>query len=392
MEVKKYVIEQINVSDDEYTITSIEVKNSQLVNEGDILFSYESSKTNFEVNAELNGYIYLNDSFKVDDLVVVGDIIAFSSLDKLDDNFEFKNIFNHSSKAKKSKNLNNEFIITKKAKILIDQHNINVDEIDFDNNLLTEKDVRSYVLSLKKSHSFQDLDYYFQDLNNINFNINLSKKNNSKKIAIIGAGKSFLQIFHIINDNNLIVSALYDDNETLIGKKIVGIEIKDRIDYDIILNDYENNIFDEIIISFSGNITKRKEIFDNLIKLEIPITNLIDKSVLVSPHINIGVGNIIFGNVVLSSFSKIGNNNFISAFCNIEHHNSIGSHNTFGPGVMFSGSCSVMDECKFGTGVFIEPRVKINSKCIVASGSIVQKNLKEKTLLRTILNQDLKKI
>ena len=49
--IKEYKIDQINVSDDDYKITSIYKKSFDKVKKGDLIFSYESSKAVFDVES-----------------------------------------------------------------------------------------------------------------------------------------------------------------------------------------------------------------------------------------------------------------------------------------------------------------------------------------------------
>ena len=88
--------------------------------------------------------------------------------------------------------------------------------------------------------------------------------------------------------------------------------IIDKIDITKIKDDYEKNKFDEVIISFSGNIKQREKIFNELVNSKIPIANVIHSSAIISNFVKIGVGNIIFGNVRIGPFVVIKNNNVIS--------------------------------------------------------------------------------
>ena len=380
MDLKKYLVEQINVSDNEYELTYINVINGDKIKKGDPILSYESSKADFEIIADFDGYCYLKPALKVGNSIKVGEYIACLSENEINDSNIFTNINNKSSEI-----IDSDITITKKARLLIEKNNIKIESLDFSNEIITEFDVKKFLS--KNETDFSKMDFYY---NKDKFDIEINfPENPKKKIAVVGAGKSALQILDILYHSDKLITIFYDEDDKLTGKKLFGIEIF-KFNTKQILDDFNKGLFDEIIVSFSSDLNNRKLTFQSLKKLSIPIPNLIHPHAYISPTVKIGEGNIIFAKTIVNAFSEIGSNNFISSFCNIEHHNYLGSHNTFGPGVMFSGSCKIHDSCKFGTGIFIEPRVVISSDCIISSGSIIQKNLKVKTLVRTKITQEYK--
>jgi hypothetical protein len=201
----------------------------------------------------------------------------------------------------------------------------------------------------------------------------LIRKPNSdiQRVAVIGAGRGLDQILDaaILSESMKIVLA-YDDVkfEKIFGYS--GIPVIGAVNYDRIMKDYADGLFDALLISVSTNIKFRKTCFD-MLSPHIPFANLIHRTASVSPNSLIGSGNIILANSVVGSDARIGNNNFISAMCNIEHHCRVGNNCTFGPGVVFSGGVVVCDEVKFGTGIFVEPFHIFEERQFVKSGSIL---------------------
>ena len=56
----EYLVEQINVSDDEYTLVEMCCESGDFVKKNQAVFSYESSKSVNEVAAVDDGYFYFN--------------------------------------------------------------------------------------------------------------------------------------------------------------------------------------------------------------------------------------------------------------------------------------------------------------------------------------------
>lgn len=353
-----YLIEQINVSDDDYELSQIYKKNSDKIQKGDIIFSYESSKADFEVESESEGYIYFNNNYNVGDMLKVGSVVCVIT-DKPVSEGNIDSLFRKESNNSEISKPSDDQILTKKAEILINKHGLDKKLFD-EHKIITESIVNSFIQ--KKSffeETKQDISYYYSEKENKEFKVKF-EKSSLKRLAVIGAGKAALQLLDaIISENKYYPVCYYDNNKELHGKLLMNTPIIDKIDIAKIKDDFENNKFDEIIISFSGNIRERENIFNELINSKIPVANVIHSSAIISNFVKIGVGNIIFANVRIGPFVVIKNNNVISALCSIEHHTLLKSNNTFGPAVITSGSCTISNNNKFGTGIYIEPKVKI---------------------------------
>lgn len=381
--MKKYTIEQINVSDLEYKIIDLN-SGIETFKSGDVIFSYESSKSIYEVLAEEFANFYFNPNVSIGEVYPVGTLIAISSVNVLSSD-ELDQIFGLKDENKVSNNKPDELIITKKAQALIDKHKINY-SVFSEKSVVSEDDVLEFLKS-SNSYQFQNVTFYHENNNLSIF------PNHLKRLAVIGAGKAALQVFDsvFISKSHQIVS-FYDENINHSNKYLLNIPIIIFSDLNQIIVDFEEGLFDEIIISFSGDLQKRKQIFEILYAKNIPFTNVIHPSVIIGTYSKIGVGNLIFANSRIGPFSILGNNNVISSYCSIEHHNLIGSHNTFGPAVCFSGTCSVGDGNKFGTGIYIEPNVVIENESIISSGISLTRNVPNSTLVRNLNKIDLKKI
>ena len=386
---KEYKIEQINVSDNDYRLSELYKNSSDKIKIGDLIFSYESSKADFDVESENEGYIYFNKNYKVGDMLKVGSVVCLIS-NKLIDDKNFQNIF----KKELDKSLNHQIgkdqILTKKAEKIINQHGLDR-KLFSKHKIITESIVKSF---LKKEsffdEPFQDIDYYYSENENEKFNINFEKLN-LKRLAVIGAGKAALQLLDaIISEKKYFPVCYYDNNESLHGKLLLNVPILDNIDISKIKKDYEDDKFDEVIISFSGNVKKRESVFNDLLHSNIPIANVIHSSALVSNFVKMGLGNIIFANVRIGPFVEIKNNNVISALCSFEHHSFLNSNNTFGPAVITSGSCTIYNNNKFGTGIYIEQKIKIGDNCLLSSGIIIRQNIPNNTIVKNLNKIDIK--
>lgn len=373
--IKEIIIEQVNVSDDEYTIVEINVNSAEKVAKGEMLLAYESSKSVFEYESQIDGYFYINPQVQIDEVYPVGfkiGIVSDVEIENNDINSYFATKDNKNNSSQPSSDIN----FTKKALKLFEESDIDIANFN-GMKIVTEKNIIEF---LKNKNSLDILDIKnFKDKNSA-----INNKG-SKKLAVIGAGNAALQTIDATSssDEYEIVN-FYETNPEYPLDTLLGIEVKKIDSITKIIDDYNNGVFDEIIISFSGNIEARYDLFEELRDEKIPFANVIHKSALVSSSAEIGEGNLIFANVRVGPFCRLGSNNVISANCSIEHNNILGDGNTFGPYVAFSGSCVVGNKNRFGTMIGIEPLVTIGSNSIIASGLILTRNIDNNKLVKNL--------
>jgi acetyltransferase-like isoleucine patch superfamily enzyme len=379
--MNKYRIEQINVSDTDYKLTGIYKKSGEMVKNGDIIFTYESSKADFDSYAREDGYIYYRSNVGVGGVMKIGEVVAVVSNAKLSSK-EAEALFADDKTAATTEA--QERIVTKKARSLMKANGIDENAIT-GHSIINEDIVNEYLKNSNKAGNYQNIDFYYNTAYRIHF------KHGLKRLAVIGAGKAALQVYDaVLAEKKHSIVFLYDNNKKLIGQSLIDIPIRGEIDYGQIKKDYEAGLFDEIIVSFSGDIAARKKTFLAVAELKIPIANVIHPSCLISNFVNIGVGNILFANVRIGPFVEVGNNNVISSLCSIEHHNYLGSHNTFGPAVVTSGSCKIEDGNKFGTGIYVEPKINIGNDCIISSGVVIRQNVPSHSVVRNLNKIEIK--
>jgi acetyltransferase-like isoleucine patch superfamily enzyme len=369
----EYFVEQINVSDDEYTLLEMSYESGSFVGKNKIIFCYESSKSIHEVSADGDGYLYFNPRCRLEENFNVGFKLALQSPGIISED-DLIAYFDQESNVQSSGNENVR--ISKKAKELIDKHNLTVSEFG-EHEIISEKVVGDYLDTF--SPKINNLSTYTDKNSETTFFV-VSKV----RLAVVGAGKAVLQLWDALLDSDKYeVVKFYDSDTTKSQQSLFGIEILRGDVVEDVTRDFANDDFDECIISFSGDIKARKSIFLALKDNGISFANIIHSTACVSQLSNLGQGNIIFSNTRIGPFCSIGDNNFLSAACSIEHNNIIGSHNTFGPGVLFSGSVCVGDENKFGTMIGMEPNVVIGSGNIIASSQVVTISLSDKKIMRS---------
>ncbi len=361
--------EQLNVNDATYKVAEIRFSNGERVKRGDLVMTLDSSKASYEVHAETDGVFVTSHS--LGDMVQVNQGL-FLVLERYAeaDAAEYQRALAPVVESRSPQSAGDSAkTITAKAKKLLDSHGINPSV--FSQALITEKIVNDFILSTSRRSARDAVVARSPNTNRF------------RRIAVVGGGKAFIQVLDAMVGSSLCPVCIYDDESSKHGQSIYGIPVCGSVDAAAMKADLARGLFDAAVISVSGSISVRKEVFEKLRDAGIPLVNVIHRSAYIGIETALGDGNVILANVTVGPCAEIGSNNFISAHCNIEHHNIVGSHCTFGPGVMTSGSVTIEDEIKLGTGVFVEPRLVLGEHSIVGSGCVVVKNIPPRSIAFT---------
>ncbi len=197
-----------------------------------------------------------------------------------------------------------------------------------------------------------------------------------EKIIILGTGGTSLDILDLIFELDHQCAGFLDDNKSLYGKSINGIEIIGSLSEAL---NYKDTYFINGIGSPSNFLQKEKIITSTNIPRERFLT-LIHPSASISKTATLGVGSVIFQNVVISSNAKIGNHVVILPNSVISHDDEIGDYACIASGVCISGLVKVGKLCYLGTGSLVKEGVSIGDKSLVGMGSVVLNDIEKSSV------------
>ncbi|MFQ8704540.1 MAG: acetyltransferase [Thomasclavelia sp.] len=194
-----------------------------------------------------------------------------------------------------------------------------------------------------------------------------------KNVYIVGAsgfGKEIAWVIDEIGDFNIV--GFIDDNRLILGKKINGIPVIGNVDF---LLDKTEQI--NVIVAIGNPIIRRKIIERLMHNKNIRFPNLIAKNVVISKHVEMGVGNIICSGTIMTTNIRLGNFNHINLSCTIGHDVCMQNFITIYPSVNVSGNVNIENNCELGTGTKIIQGISIINDTIVGAGSVVIKDIEE---------------
>ena len=192
-----------------------------------------------------------------------------------------------------------------------------------------------------------------------------------KKLAIIGAAELGSLITHYVSDaKQFQVVGFYDDFKTGFFNELPILGKTQQIE-----NDFQNGIFDEIIIAIGYNyMPQRRQLFD-VFSDKIPFATIIHPSAYVDASCKIGKGTIIFAGCVLDQFAEIGDNVLLNAGVCVAHHTSVGNHCFLAPRVALAGRIEIKEQCFIGIGAIIKDLIIVENNATIGAGALVLKNI-----------------
>ena len=329
-----------NASDDEVIISQIFFKSGEYVEKGTIIFEYETSKATFDYEAVHSGFFYYN--FLVGDSVQVQTDIAYiSDLELTSD--EIKKIFPVSDEINFS-----EKNITKKALKLIKENSIDIKV--FKEDLLTEKVVREFLISLSKN----------EPTVNTNF-----KKNDIVIMGIGGHASMCIDILLAQNEFNLV--GFIDKIETSDKKYNLNyLGSLENLDY-LISKGLKNLV---IGVGFAGQLKKRDKYYNEFSK-KINIPTIIHKKSIIENSARIKGGCQIMAGAIIGSNVSIDSNCIINSGAIISHDSTIKKSSHITPGAILAGNVTVGKRCTIGMGSTIYLGLEILDDEVINNGENV---------------------
>lgn len=359
-------IEKETVSDDEYQITDIYEENGVKVNEGDLLFSFETSKADVDVESNSRGYFYHN--LEVGKSVKVGDIVAYISKNETDNAKKlFKEVEPVKQKEKKSEW--DDVRVSGSAKELIREHGLSRD--DFSGIKFIRKQNVLEVISTGQKESPKKQTSKTGSSLPMNYN---------DVIIIGGKGGAKMVIEAIRSSNHYGIKGIIDDNVPK-GEKVLGVPV---LGGEKELMKLKDEGYRNIVLSFSflNNLEKRRERYQYFQEKNFRFPNIIHHKATVEPSVIMGEGNIILANAMVGSEVKLGNVNYVNTGAVICHESNVSANNHFAPNSVIAGRVQVGSNNLIGMCVTTYFEVEIGNNNIINNGFNVVKNIKDNQVLK----------
>lgn len=347
------IITQESVSDTEFVVTEVHHKSGDKVSIGDIVFTYETSKADIDVESPEDGFLVL--SVHEDDKIYVGDKVGFIVSDEKDVSKLLEDLAAiKTAPPVRPKN------VSKKASILIEKNQIDL-EVFSKLSLIKESDVRKYIS---------------QNLSSVE--IDEAKPND---IIIVGARGGAKMILDALKSQGTFnVKYLLDDSkleyERLSGIKILG---GTNLLEDLFEKGYRN-----IVLAF-GTISQRKnrlQMYHVLSSAGWSFPNIIHCQAMIEGSVEMGSGNIVLAGAVVGSGVEMGDYNFINTGSIISHECRLENNVHTAPGCVLAGRVSVGSSTLIGMNSTIYFDINIGENATINNGVVINKDVSNNSIVK----------
>lgn len=347
-------ITQESVSDTEFVVTEVYYKSGDKVSIGDVVFTYETSKADIDIESPEDGFIVLN--IHVGDKIYVGDKVGFI----VDDEKEVLKLLDSITERKRTGPNEKSKNISKKAAVLIKKHRIDL-KVFSNLNLIKESDVRKYIVN------------------------NLSplqiEKANPNDIIIVGARGGAKMIIDAVKSQGIFnVKYLLDDAildyDNLSGFKILGsTNLLDAL-FD---NGYRN-----VVLAF-GTISQRRnrlQMYKSLAKTGWSFPNIIHGQAMLESSVIMGKGNIVLAGSVVGSDVVLGDYNFINTGSIVSHECRLKNNVHTAPGCVLAGRVSVGSSTLIGMNATIYFDINVGENVTINNGVVINEDISNNLIIK----------
>lgn len=189
---------------------------------------------------------------------------------------------------------------------------------------------------------------------------------NKKSLILIGAGGFSKSVIDSIDEKMYKIEGFIDD-----------IKGGSHLGYPILSNNldkiYETGKYCYFIAI--GDNKKRKYWYNEIVKRNLEIINVIDRTAIISSNITYGRGLFVGKLAVINNDVRIGENVIVNTKALLEHGVRVGSHSNISTNSVINGDVCIGHSCFIGSSSVINGQLTIGTNSIIGSGSVIIKNV-----------------
>jgi len=207
-----------------------------------------------------------------------------------------------------------------------------------------------------------------------------------KKIIIVGGGGFAKEVIWLAEDCGYTVIGILDDDKSMQGKKVLGIDVIGTVEQ---WHEYAQY---EFVLAI-GSPRTRRLVFNKMSQLgQANFATLIHPSVMISKHVTIGSGCIICAGCIFTVDIILGQHCIVNLSTTVGHESTLGNFVTIAPMVAISGNVVLENYAEVGTGSSIRQGVKVHQGAMLGMGGVLTKNIPKNTIFVGNPAKELKKL
>ena len=365
-----------NRGDDEVLLIAWAQASGEAVRRGDTLVELETSKSNFDIEAAADGYIFY--SAVPGECFAIGDLIAVIAPESV---FDF--VAYASTRAETSAPLADTSTLassegarfSKSAQMLLEEYGL--DSADFaDNKMVTRDDVLAKVRAVTSLPAASLTKNAAQTAEGTNGN---------NRVLIVGGGgnaKVCIDLLRSMQTHEIvgIIDASLDPMSSGLGVDVVG------------GNDELSRLFEEgvryAVVGFGAlrEPQARQRILAELRRIGFVLPNLIHPSATVEPSATLGEGNQIMAGAIVGSAVVLHDNCIVNSGAIVSHDCELHDNVHLAPGAILAGDVRVGRNTLVGMGATVYFGVQLGEDVTIGNGSDVLYDVPSGTIVRSKLS------
>lgn len=200
--------------------------------------------------------------------------------------------------------------------------------------------------------------------------------NQEINLILVGGGGFALELFSYISDEKLknlltnikIKGVLDGSSKCELCKKEPSVKyLGDIANYTVQKNDFG--------IIAVGNSLARKELFETLNEISLPLFTYVHSSSSVASNAKIGNGVFVGPHSIISAHSIVSDNVAMNVYSGVGHGAIVGKNSVMSPYSVINGGCELGEGVFLGSRVTLNPNIQIGSYSTIDSGSIIRENI-----------------
>ena len=203
-----------------------------------------------------------------------------------------------------------------------------------------------------------------------------------KNLILIGAGGYAKSV----------IDSLKVDKYEMVGF-IDDIKIGSHLGYEILSNDIEKIENKDKYVYFVsiGDNEKRTYWYNKILEKGLEITNIIDKSAIVSKNTKMGKGIFIGKLAIVNSDVILGDNIIINTRALLEHGVTVESNSNISTNTVLNGDVKIGRNCFIGSCSVVIGQLSVGNNATVGAGAVVIRDIVENTVVAGIPAKEIKK-
>lgn len=193
-----------------------------------------------------------------------------------------------------------------------------------------------------------------------------TEKIEMKELLILGAGGHAKVVIDTARKCGYCPSAVFDDDETLIGTSVSGVPVVGKI------HDLSDNTEKNAFIAIGSNKVRQK-LAARFFKMVWP--TLIHPNAYVAPGAKIGPGSLVCAGAIIQPDAAIGSHSIVNTGAKVDHDCLIGDFVHICPGCNLAGAVKVDHGSLLGVGCSVIPLISIGAWCTIGAGSVVVRDV-----------------